>query len=146
MYESRKSIRVWTWTFVLLLGLTVGMAHAHGGSIGGMNSDASNQPMTEDLAADRVSDSSVTADARTLEAAVEPDCASDTSVLEALGIETALSVNESAFSWVCGSCSISACAGRPVGSWCGSGRYCVVSTICPTQPLTDRCVCGTDHF
>ena len=34
MYESRKFIRV--WTFVLLLGLTVGMAHADGGSTDGM--------------------------------------------------------------------------------------------------------------
>ncbi len=145
MYELRKLIRV--WVSVLLFGLTVGMAHADNGSADGMNLEPRNQSVTENLVADPASDSSVTADAESLEPAVEPDCASDTALAAALGMETALSVSGAPFGWTCGSCSVSACANRPVGTPCGGfGRYCVVSTVCTSQPLTEKCVCGTDHF
>ncbi|MCG8456602.1 MAG: hypothetical protein MI919_10005 [Holophagales bacterium] len=144
MHESRKPITV--LVSVLLLGLTVGIAHADNGSTDGMNLDPRNQPVTEDLVADLASDSSVTADTEILETAVEPDCASDTALTAALGMETPLSVSGGSFGWTCGPCSISACANRPVGTRCGFNKFCVVSTICATQPLTDRCVCGTDHF
>ena len=145
MYELRKLIRV--WVSVLLFGLTVGVAHAaDSGSTNGMNLEPRDQSVTEDLVPDPASDSSATADTESLEPAVEQDCASDTELTAALGIETALSESRPASSWTCGSCSISACANRPVGTRCGFNGYCVVSTVCTVQPLTERCVCGTDHF
>ena len=146
MYESRKTI--WVSVFVLLFGLAVGMAHADNGSTDGMNLDTRNQPVTEDLVAEDLvadvdSDSSVTADPEIPEPAVEPGCAADTALTTALGMETALSA--STFAWTCGSCSVSACANRPVGTSCGIGKYCVVSIMCMAD-LRDKCVCGTDHF
>ena len=144
MYELRKVIRV--WVSVLVFGLTVGIAHADNDSTDGMSLEPRDQSVTENLVVDLATDSSVTADTESLEPAVEPDCASDTALTAALGMETALPVIEASFSWTCGSCSISACANRPVGTPCGSGRYCVVTTVCTTQPLTERCVCGTHHF
>ena len=144
MYESRKPI--WVWVSVLLFGLTVGMANADNGSADEMKLDPRNQPVTENLVADLAGDSSVTADTEILEPAVEPDCASDTALTAALGMETALSASGGQFGWTCGPCSISACRNLPVGTRCGFNKFCVVSTICSTQPITDRCVCGTDHF
>lgn len=143
MYESRKAIRV--LVSVLLFGLLVGVAHADNGSTEVTNPDPLDHPATETLVADLASDSIVTADA---EPAVSPDCASDTAVTAALGIEDVLSasVASSGSAWTCGPCSVSACANLPVGNRCGSNRWCVVSTTCSTIPLTDRCVCGTDHF
>ena len=145
MYELRTLIRV--WVSVLLFGLTIGMAHADNGSTDAINLEPRNQSVTEDLVADPASDSSVTADTESLEPADEPDCASDTALTAALGMEIALPVSEASSGWTCGSCSVSACANRPVGTFCGSfGRRCVVSTVCTSQPLTEKCVCGTDHF
>ena len=144
MYESRKPILMWACLSVLLLGLTVGMAYADTGSTDGMNLDPLDQPVPQNLVVDLASDSSGTAD--TLEPAVETGCASDTAVTAALGMESAVSASAAPSSWTCGPCSISACANRPVGTSCGFNKYCVVSTVCPTQPYTDRCVCGTDHY
>lgn len=145
MFELRKPIMV--LVSVLLFGLTAGMAHAENSSTAELNLEPRNQPMTENLVADLDSDSSVTADTERLEPAVESDCASDTELTSALGIDTALSVTRASSGWTCGPCSVSACANRPVGTPCGGfGRWCVVSITCPSQPLTDKCVCGTDHF
>ena len=143
MCESRNSVRL--WVFVLLFGLTVGMAHAADSSTHEMKLDLNNQPVTENLVSDLAGNSNMTADTEILKSAVEPDCASDTTLMAALGIETALSASESSFGWTCGPCSISACANLPVGTRCGFNKYCVVTTVCSTQPYTDRCVCGTDH-
>ncbi len=145
MNELRKLIRV--SVSVLLFGLTVGMAHADNDSTDGMNPEPRNPSVTENLVADLASDSSVTADPESLESSVEPDCPSDTAFTAALGMETALPMSAASFGWTCGPCSVSACANRPVGTSCGGfGRTCVVSISCTTQPLTDKCVCGTDHF
>lgn len=145
MYEARKSVLV-LLASVLLFGWTVGMAHADDGSTDGMNLNARNQPVTENLVADFASDSSVAVDTESLETAVEPNCASDTALAATLGMETPLSASTAPSGWTCGPCSISACANLPVGTPCGFNKWCVVSTICSTQPYTDRCVCGTDHY
>lgn len=137
MFESRKLILV--LASFLLFGWTVGLAHAD-------TADPSDQPVTETLVADLASDSSVTADTESLEPTAEPDCASSTELAATLGVETALSASTAPSGWTCGPCSISACANRPVGTPCGFNKWCVVSTICSTQPYTDRCVCGTDHY
>lgn len=147
MYESRKSI--WMSVFTLLFGLAAGMAYAHDGSTHGMNLDTRNQPTPEEVLANVDIDLSVTVDTEISEPAfepvVEPDCDSDTALTITAGMDPALTA--SSFSWTCGSCSISACKNRPVGTPCGIGKWCVVSTIClADQPITDRCVCGTDHF
>ena len=144
MYESRNLKLV--LVSVLLLGSTVGMAYADTGSTDGMNLDLRNQPVTETLVADLASDSSMKADTESLELAVESDCASDTALTAALGMETVVSASVAPSGWTCGPCSVSACANLPVGNPCGLNRWCVVSTTCSTQPLTDRCVCGTDHY
>ncbi|MEM9596889.1 MAG: hypothetical protein AAGD06_21645 [Acidobacteriota bacterium] len=143
MYELRKPIMV--WMSVLLFGLTVGMAHADSSSTDGMDLEPLNQPVTAAVVADLAVDPAVTTDAVNLDSAVEQDCASDTALTAALGVEPVVPVNSS-FTWTCGPCSINACKNLPVGTRCGFNRFCVVSTICSTQPLTDRCVCGTDHF
>ncbi len=142
MCESRNAIKL--WVFALLLGLTVGIAYADDASTHEMGLDPSNQPVTESLATDLADDSSSMVDTKSLEPVTEPSCDTDTSIAEALGIDSPLSVSAS-FGWTCGPCSISACAGRPVGTPCGFNKWCVVTTICATQPYTDRCVCGTDH-
>lgn len=142
MYELRKVIKV--WVSVLVFGLAVGIAHADNDSTDAMSLEPRDPSVVEDLVADLASDSSETADTESLEPAVESGCASDTLTV-ALGIEPALPVIQASFSWTCGSCSISACANRPVGTPCGIGRYCVVTTICSANPLTDRCVCGWYH-
>lgn len=152
MHESRKTIMV--LVSVLLLGLTVGMAHADAGSADGMNLDPRNQPVTENSVVDFAGDSSVTAgkileaDAETLEPAVEKACPSDTALTAALGLESALPVlaGQSGWTWTCGSCSINPCKNVPVGTRCGFNKFCVVTTVCSSQPLTERCVCGTDHY
>lgn len=142
MCESRNAIRL--WVMALLFGLTVGMAHADDGSTDEMNLDPQNQLMTENLVADLAGDTNVTADTELLESTVEPSCDSDTTLAAALGIESPLTVSAS-FGWTCGPCSISICANRPVGTPCGFNKWCVVTTVCSTQPFTERCVCGTDH-
>ena len=144
MCESRRQIGV--WVLVLLFGLTVGMAHADDGSTDEMNLAPRNQPVTENSVADLANDSNATAYTEIFQLAVEPDCTLDTTLTAGLDLETTPPVSAGGFGWTCGSCSISACANRPVGTPCGFGRYCVVSTVCTTQPLTERCVCGTDHF
>lgn len=142
MCESRNAVKL--WVIALVLGLTVGMAHAEDAS----STDEMNQAVTEDLMIDLVDDLTEAADAEILKStAVASECASDTSLTAELGIETPLSAaNEQSFGWTCGPCSISACANLPVGNPCGFNKWCVVSTVCSTQPYTDRCVCGTDHF
>ena len=142
MCESRNVIRL--WVFALLFGLTIGAAYAEDGSTREMDLDPRDQPVTESLAADLAADSDVTAETELLETKVEADCSSDTSLAAELGIESPLTMSAS-FGWTCGPCSISACANRPVGTPCGFNRWCVVTTICSTQPFTERCVCGTHH-
>lgn len=135
MRKSRNLITV--CLFALLFGLTAGMAYADEGSTNDVNLDIQNLPVTESPAAGTES----------LDSAVESNCDSGTAVTEALGMENVLKTeNTGSFTWTCGPCSISACANRPVGTSCGFNKWCVVSTTCSTQPLTERCVCGTDHF